>query len=62
MMSSKDEIKAQAQAQRAAKKLQAAIQNGLSLDKSDINAKPVFKDLADGSKPSYGVMMVDWWA
>jgi hypothetical protein len=42
--------------------IKAAIQDGLSKDKSDIDSKPVYKELAPITKPQYARMMRVWFA
>jgi hypothetical protein len=42
--------------------IKAAIQDGLSEDKSGIDSKPVHGELANDSKPQYAVMMDMWRA
>lgn len=42
--------------------IKAAIQDGLSEDKSGIDSKPVHCELANDSKPQYAVMMDMWRA
>ena len=40
--------------------IQAALKDGLSKDKSGIDEKPVYPELAESSKPRYEAMM-DFW-
>ena len=42
--------------------IKAAIQDGLSEDKSGIDSKPIHKELAKSSKPRYDRMMEVWFA
>ena len=42
--------------------IEAAIQDGLSEDKSDIDSKPVYRELAPTSTPKYAMMMSVWFA
>lgn len=42
--------------------IEAAIQDGLSKDKSEIDSKPVHRELANDSKPRYAAMMDMWRA
>jgi hypothetical protein len=42
--------------------IQAALQDGLSEDKSDINSEPVHRKLAESTEKPYDRMMAVWYA